>query len=188
MKDTGIEEQISERISERIIYVVGKVLPLPQECIPEHPAEEIIDVHFSATDGMNDRAREARFTEPGAGSHRGANRGHTVESSMIRRSPQGHPSRVRATVAQMRRAMKVADKQSMNTVAKMCTGFGKVGSEPGEEAVIMGASMERNLEQSLAMKKEMPSETQDLWQLVENLREEMQRLEEKTKRRFTAQT
>ena len=31
---------------------------------------------------------------------------------------------------------------------------------------------ERNLEQSLAMKKEVPSDTQNVWQIIENLREE----------------
>ena len=47
---------------------------------------------------------------------------------------------------------------------------------------------ERNLEQSLAMKKEMPSDRRDVWQLIGNLREEMQRLEDETKRRLTVQT
>ena len=143
--------------------------------MPEHTAEEIIGVPSSATDGMNDRAREARLTEPGAGLHCGENRGHATDSNTIRRSPQGHPSRVRATVAQMRRAMKVADKQSKNTFAKMRTGFGKVGSERGEEAVITGASKklrERNREQSLVMKREVPSDILDVWQLIENLRAE----------------
>ena len=110
---------------------------------------------------------------------------------MIRRSPQGHPSRVRAKVAQMLRAMKGADKQSKNTFAEMCTGFGKVDSDPGEEAVIKGTTKElrkRNLEQCLAMKKEMPCDIQDVWQIIENLLEELQRLEEETKPRFTAQT
>ena len=41
----------------------------------------------------------------------------------------------------------------------------------------MGASKElreRNLEQSLAMKKEVPSDTQDVWQIVENLRKKVE--------------
>ena len=55
----------------------------------------------------------------------------------------------------------------------------------------MGTSKEmreRNLEQSMAMKREVPSDIHDVWRLIEKLREEMQRLEEETKRRFTVQT
>ena len=69
------------------------------------------------------------------------------------------PLRVRATVAQMRRALKVTDTKSKNTFAKMGKGFGKVGSEPGEEAVIMGTSeelRERNLE------RDVPSDLNDV--------------------------
>ena len=52
----------------------------------------------------------------------------------------------------------------------------------------MGASKElreRNLEQSLAIKKEVPSDTQDVWQIVENLRKKLKRLEDEMKPRFT---
>ena len=129
----------------------------------------------------------------------------------------------------MRHAMKVADRQSKNTFAKMCPGFGKAGSdreqapahtpalkpkrhglkdeqpadmvayslrvegktELGEEVTFMGASKELrelNLEQNLATKREVPSDMQDVWQLVDSLRSETQRLEEETEQRFTVQT
>lgn len=211
------------RVTEETVKVTQLV---PQERVPERTAEDTIDVLSSASDARNDRSCEAHPTRLGADSRRGENRGRAsaTDSSTIRRSPQGHP-RVSATVAQMRRAMMVAHKQSKNTFTKMCTRFGKVGSEieapahtpapqperhvledeqpanmvaytwreegkteAGGEVAVMGAFRklkERSLEQSLAVKREVPSDIQELWQLVENLREEMQRLEEETKLRFT---
>ena len=86
---------------------------------------------------------------------------------------------MRAAVAQSE------DKLSKNTFAKTYTGFGKVGSEPGEEPVIIGAFKEprvRNREQCLVMQREVRSETQDVWQIVEKL------LEGEIKQRLTVLT
>ena len=47
---------------------------------------------------------------------------------------------------------------------------------------------EWNLEQSLVGKREVPSDALEVWQLVEGLREELQRPEEEIKGKFTVQT
>ena len=71
-----------------------------------------------------------------------------------------------------------------------CTFRVEGKTELGEEVVVMRASKELrewDLEQSLVIKRELPSEIQDVWQLAEILREEFKRLEEETKQRFTVQ-
>ena len=38
------------------------------------------------------------------------------------------------------------------------------------------------------MKRDVPSDTQDMWQIIENLREDLKRLEDEIKQRFTVLT
>ena len=80
------------------------------------------------------------------------------------------------------------DEQPADMVA--CTFRVEGKTELGEEVVVMGASKELrewDLEQSLVIERELPSEIQDVWQLAEIQREEFKRLEEETKQRLTVQ-
>ena len=123
-----------------------------EERIPEHTVEEIIDVPPQLMERMTELVNHTTRCSVEQIVVMPQTQTPSVEVSKV-------PSRARATVAQMRREMKVTNTKSKNTFAKMGKGFGKIGSEPGEEAVIMSTSKElrdRNLE------RDVPSDLQDV--------------------------
>lgn len=77
-------------------------------------------------------------------------RGEYVDAERdILRTLELEPGHAEATslLVQVRRAMKVADKESKNTFAKMCTGFGKIGSGREKAPVQEPAAKPQDLEE-----------------------------------------
>ena len=98
---------------------------------------------------------------------------HTVEQTVAVPAPQIQgrfvevPKVIPQECVQQSRRLRASSRRKR--LPRCATGSGKVGSELGEEGVIMGAS-------------------KDVWQIVENLREELKRLEEEIRQRFPVLT